>query len=81
MMHTATGVVQSIDCEREIVIVSVTDGAAFVIDKVVTIDFSKHNGPMYEIDDVREGSTVEFDFLYDGTEPDGVLGGQQIVVI
>ena len=81
MTHSAMGVVRSIDREREIATIAVIDGAEFVMGKVVTVDFSKHNGPMYEFDDVQEGSTVEFDFLYDGTEPDGVLGGRQIVVV
>ena len=79
MIHKASGVVESVDRENEIVVVSVASGSEYVLGQTITFDFSKHQGPIYEIDKVAEGDTVNVEFQY-GPGQNGMWGGEVLEV-
>ena len=79
MIHKASGTVESVDRENEIVVISVTSGSEYVLGQTITFDFSKHQGPIYEIDKVAKGDTVNVEFQY-GAGQDGMWGGEVLEV-
>lgn len=79
MLHKATGVVESVDRGREIVVITVTSGSDYVLGQTITFDFSKHQGLIYEIDEVAEGDIVNVEFLF-GPGQSGMRAGEGLEI-